>query len=142
MRAFTLDSFGAQPALRDDIPEPDVGDSQMLVRVHASSVNPVDVFMAAGALKEMAQHEFPVILGRDFAGVVEQVGSAVSRYRIGDEVFGCSPSRRTLPAEMRRGTAPSTGWRRHMGPIARHLLSGDVVARAGPWLVERSTAMA
>jgi len=88
MRAFTLDSFGAQPAFRDDIPEPDFGDNDLLVRVHASSVNPVDVFIAAGALKEMAEHEFPVILGRDFAGVVEQVGSAVNRYRIGDEVFG------------------------------------------------------
>jgi len=88
MRAFTLDSFGAQPVLRDDIPGPHVADNEVLVRVHASSVNPVDVFIAAGALKEMAQHEFPVILGRDFAGVVEQVGSAVRRYRIGDEVFG------------------------------------------------------
>jgi NADPH:quinone reductase-like Zn-dependent oxidoreductase len=43
MRAFTLDRFGAQPALRDDIPEPHVGDDELLVRVHASSVNPVDV---------------------------------------------------------------------------------------------------
>jgi NADPH:quinone reductase len=88
MRAFTLDRFGARPALRDDIPEPHVGDDELLVRVHASSVNPVDVFIAAGAMKEMAEHEFPVTLGRDFAGVVEQVGSAVSRYRVGDEVFG------------------------------------------------------
>jgi alcohol dehydrogenase len=88
MRAFTLDRFGARPALRDDIPEPDVGDDELLVRVYASSVNPVDVFMAAGAMKEMAEHEFPVTLGRDFAGVVEQVGSGVSGYRAGDEVFG------------------------------------------------------
>lgn len=88
MRAFTLDSFGAEPALRDDLPEPHVGDNELLVRVHASSVNPVDVFIAAGALKEMAEHEFPVTLGRDFAGAVEQVGSGVSRYRVGGEVFG------------------------------------------------------
>ena len=88
MRAFTLDSFDAQPALRDDLPEPNVGENKVLVRVHASSVNPVDVFIAAGAVKEMAEHEFPVTLGRDFAGVVEQVGSGVSSDRIGDEVFG------------------------------------------------------
>jgi NADPH2:quinone reductase len=88
MRAFTLDRFGARPALRDDIPEPHAGDGELLVRVHASSVNPVDVFIAAGAMKEMAEHEFPVTLGRDFAGVVEQVGSGVSGYRAGDEVFG------------------------------------------------------
>jgi NADPH:quinone reductase len=88
MRAFTLDRFGTRPALRDDIPEPDVGDDDLLVRVHAASVNPVDVFIAAGAMEEMAEHEFPVTLGRDFAGVVEQVGSGVSGYRAGDEVFG------------------------------------------------------
>jgi len=88
MRAFTLDAFGAQPALRDDSPEPHLGGNELVVRVHASSVNPVDVFIAAGALKEMVEHEFPVTLGRDFAGVVEQVGSGVSRQRAGDEVFG------------------------------------------------------
>jgi NADPH:quinone reductase-like Zn-dependent oxidoreductase len=88
MRAFTLDSFGAAPALRDDVPEPHVGDNELLVRVHASSVNPVDAFIAAGGLKEMAEHEFPVTLGRDFAGVVDQVGSGIRRYRAGDEVFG------------------------------------------------------
>ena len=58
------------------------------MRVRASSVNPVDVFIGMGALAEMFEHEFPVILGRDFAGVVEQVGDGVSRYRVGDEVFG------------------------------------------------------
>jgi NADPH:quinone reductase-like Zn-dependent oxidoreductase len=88
MRAFTLDSFDAQPALRDDIRAPHAGDNELLVRVHASSVNPVDVFIAAGGLKEMAEYEFPVTLGRDFAGIVEQAGSGVSRYQIGDEVFG------------------------------------------------------
>jgi NADPH:quinone reductase len=88
MRAFTLDGFDAQPALRDDIPEPRVGANELLVRVHASSVNPVDVFIAAGGLKDMVEYEFPVTLGRDFAGVVEEVGSGVSRYRAGDEVFG------------------------------------------------------
>ena len=88
MRAFTLDGFDAQPALRDDIPEPSVGNGELLIRVRASSVNPVDVFIASGALKEMAEHEFPVILGRDFAGVVEGVGSGVNLYGVGDEVFG------------------------------------------------------
>ena len=88
MRAFTLESFDTPPALRDDFPEPRIADNEVLVRVHVSSVNAVDAFIAAGGLKEMAEHEFPVTLGRDFAGVVEQVGSGVSRYRVGDEVFG------------------------------------------------------
>src|SRR5687767_6412285 len=88
MKAFTLESFDTQPGVRDDFPEPDVGDNEVRVRVHASSVNPVDVFIAAGGLKEFAEYEFPVTIGRDFTGIVEQVGAGVSRYGVGDEVFG------------------------------------------------------
>ena len=88
MRAFTLDGFDTQPGLRDDLPEPRAAEDGLLVRVHASSVNPVDAFVAMGALKDMAEHRFPVTLGRDFAGVVEAVGSDVSRFGVGDEVFG------------------------------------------------------
>ena len=58
------------------------------MRVHASSANPVDNAIAAGMLKDMVEHEFPVTLGRDYAGVVEQVGADVTRYAVGDEVFG------------------------------------------------------
>jgi NADPH:quinone reductase-like Zn-dependent oxidoreductase len=88
MKAVTLDEFGAAPALRTDITEPRAGEHDLLVRVRASSVNPVDVAIAAGMLKEMVEHEFPVILGRDYAGVVEEVGPGVGRHRVGEEVFG------------------------------------------------------
>jgi NADPH:quinone reductase len=91
MRAFTLDSFDTPPGLREDLPTPQVGPDQLLVRVQASSVNPVDAFIAAGALKAMAEHEFPVVLGRDYAGVVEQAGPAVTGYAPGDEVYGWLP---------------------------------------------------
>jgi NADPH:quinone reductase len=88
MRAFALDGFNTPPGLREDLPTPQVGDDQLLVRVQASSVNPVDAFIAAGALKGMADYEFPVVLGRDYAGVVEQAGPAVTGYASGDEVYG------------------------------------------------------
>jgi len=88
MRAFTLDSFDTPPGLREDLPTPQVGPDQLLVRVQASSVNPVDAFIAAGYLKAMAEHTFPVVLGRDYAGVVEQAGPAVTGYAPGDEVYG------------------------------------------------------
>ena len=77
MRAFALDSFDSPPRLRDDMPEPRPADNELLVRVQASSVNPVDAAIAGGVLKEMVEHEFPVTLGRDFAGVVEQTGNEV-----------------------------------------------------------------
>ncbi len=53
MRAFTLDSFDTPPELREDLPIPQVGPDQLLIRVQASSVNPVDAFIAAGYLKDM-----------------------------------------------------------------------------------------
>jgi NADPH:quinone reductase-like Zn-dependent oxidoreductase len=59
----------------------------VLVPVGASSVNGADVAIARGLLKDMVDHEFPVTLGRDFAGV-EQVGEDASRYQVGGEVFG------------------------------------------------------
>src|SRR5215216_6814357 len=89
MRAVTLDSAGTSPALREDLPDPTPADNEVLVRVRASSVNPVDNSIAAGMLAQMGvQYDYPVILGRDYAGVVEQAGSAVSGYSAGDQVFG------------------------------------------------------
>src|SRR3954465_9023696 len=89
MRAITLDSANTAPALREDLPVPTPGANEVLVRVHASSVNPVDNGIAAGMLAGMGvEHQYPVVLGRDSAGGVEQVGAAVSGYQPRDQVFG------------------------------------------------------
>ena len=88
MRAITQDSPGAAPTLRDDLATPHPADDQVLVRVHASAVNPVDNAIAAGMLSGMIDHEYPVTLGRDYAGVVEQLGAGVTGYSVGDRVFG------------------------------------------------------
>jgi NADPH:quinone reductase-like Zn-dependent oxidoreductase len=89
MRAITLDRPDAAPALREDLPDPSPADNEILVRVQASSVNPVDHSIAAGMLTQMGvEYEFPVILGRDYAGVVELAGTAVRGYKPGDPVFG------------------------------------------------------
>src|SRR5215204_338743 len=89
MKAVTLDAFDTPPALRDDVPAPAPAAHEVLVRVRASSANPADNGIAAGMLKQMGvEYEFPVILGRDYAGVIEQVGPEVTRYTVGDEVFG------------------------------------------------------
>src|SRR4051795_1715788 len=89
MKAVTITAFDAPPALLQDLPAPIPAPNQVLVRVHGSSVNPVDNGIAAGMLRQMGvEYEFPAILGRDYAGVVEQVGAEVTRYAVGDEVFG------------------------------------------------------
>ena len=91
MRAITLESFDKGPTLQEDIPTPQIAPNEVLVRVQASSVNPVDGAIAAGMFKDMLEHEFPVVLGRDFSGVVEQAGEDVGGISEGDEVFGLVP---------------------------------------------------
>src|SRR5215217_6630895 len=89
MRAINIDGPNTQPAPREDLPTPNPADNEVLVRVQASSANPVDTSIAAGMLAQMGvEYEYPVTLGRDYAGVVEQVGADVTEYAPGDEVFG------------------------------------------------------
>ena len=87
MRAYILESLDRAPAIAD-VPEPAVGDDDVLVKVHAASVNPIDEAIASGGVTDWMDYEFPVTLGRDLAGSVERVGSAVTRFRVGDPVFG------------------------------------------------------
>jgi NADPH:quinone reductase-like Zn-dependent oxidoreductase len=88
VKAITLASFDTRPALAD-LPAPTPAPNEVLVRVHTSSVNPVDNGIAAGMLKQMGvEYDFPVVIGRDYAGVVDQVGAEVSSVAVGDHVFG------------------------------------------------------
>jgi NADPH:quinone reductase-like Zn-dependent oxidoreductase len=87
MRAVALTDFDSGPVLQD-FPRPAPGMNEVLIRVHASSINGFDAAVAAGMLKGMIDHEFPVTLGRDFAGTVEEVGGQVTRFRPGEGVFG------------------------------------------------------
>jgi NADPH:quinone reductase len=88
MKAMILSAPDTPPAVHEDFAAPTPAGNEVLVRVHASSANPVDNAIAAGMLIGMVEHEFPVVLGRDYAGVVEQAGSDVTRYAAGDEVYG------------------------------------------------------
>jgi NADPH:quinone reductase-like Zn-dependent oxidoreductase len=118
MKAFAVTEPGSPPALRDDVPAPSPSPTEVVVRVRASSVNPVDNGIAAGMLAQFVEHEFPVILGRDYVGTVEQVGSEVTRYSVGDEVYGflvhANPTvhdgswaeRIAVPQEISIGAAP------------------------------------
>ena len=87
MRAITLENFDRSLGLHE-VPLPHILSNEVLIRVHASSINAFDVAVATGMLQGMMEYKFPVTIGRDLAGVVEQVGSQVSRYQVGEEVFG------------------------------------------------------
>jgi NADPH:quinone reductase len=87
LRAIAVADFGAPPAPHD-LPRPEPAESEILVRVAASSLNGFDGAVAAGYLKGMMEHRFPVLLGKDFAGTVEALGPGASRFAIGDRVFG------------------------------------------------------
>jgi NADPH:quinone reductase-like Zn-dependent oxidoreductase len=87
MRALVLTDFRTTPELTDlEVPEPAEG--EVRVRVHAASVNGFDLAVANSYLEGMMEHRFPVVLGKDFAGIVDAVGPGVSDYQVGDRVFG------------------------------------------------------
>ncbi len=137
MGAVTMDGFERVVALRNDLPIPTVGVDEVLVRVQASSVNPVDAAIASGMLKGMAEYEFPVTLGRDVVGVVEQTGAGVRRYGAGDAVFGFVPH--ANPAVHDGSWADSSSSRRTRSPGAPE---GVDVAAIGAAPVAALTAVA
>jgi NADPH:quinone reductase-like Zn-dependent oxidoreductase len=87
VRAVTLDDSLGEPRLRE-LPIPEPRPNQILVSVRASSVNGIDRGIATGSLRGSIKHEFPLVLGHDFAGVVESIGSSTTLFSEGDEVFG------------------------------------------------------
>ncbi|MEE4025276.1 NADP-dependent oxidoreductase [Gordonia sp. PKS22-38] len=89
MRAITYDRFGGPEVLQlTELPTPKVGPDSVLVRVRASSVNPVDWKVREGYLDQVMDTVFPAVPGWDVAGVVEQVGLDTPEFHVGDEVFG------------------------------------------------------
>ncbi|MFO1518399.1 MAG: NADP-dependent oxidoreductase [bacterium] len=88
MKAIGIRRFGGLEVLEKmEILQPKIASHEILVRIHAAGVNPVDVKIRKGLLQGRMPHEFPVVLGWDAAGVVEAVGEAVKDYKRGDEVF-------------------------------------------------------
>jgi NADPH:quinone reductase-like Zn-dependent oxidoreductase len=87
MRALHVPAAGEQPRL-SELPTPQVAEGTVLIKVKAASLNAIDNALAAGILAGMLPHEYPLVLGRDAAGVVEAVGAGVDHVAVGDEVFG------------------------------------------------------
>jgi NADPH:quinone reductase-like Zn-dependent oxidoreductase len=88
MKAVVLHEYGGPGKLMyEDVPDPVAGEGQVLVRVAASSVNPIDYKVRSGAMKAYWPLELPAILGRDISGIVRAVGDRVSGFKPGDKVM-------------------------------------------------------
>lgn len=88
MKAFVFKHYGrsARPEFTE-LPHPTVGPDEILVKVHAVGLNPIDNMIPQGTFKPLLKFELPAVLGSDLAGVVVEVGSRVTRFRPGDAVY-------------------------------------------------------
>jgi NADPH2:quinone reductase len=90
MKVQVIEQFGEPNVFKTmDLPQPKVIPGHVLIRVAATSVNPVDFKIRAGVVKDIAP-DFPAVLHGDVAGVIEAVGEGVSAFKPGDEVYACA----------------------------------------------------
>lgn len=88
MKAFLLERYAkGQPLRQADVPEPTLRDDEVLVEVHAASVNLLDAKIRNGEFKLFLPYKLPIALGHDVAGVVVKVGPQVQQFKPGDEVY-------------------------------------------------------
>jgi 2-desacetyl-2-hydroxyethyl bacteriochlorophyllide A dehydrogenase len=88
MKAFILDRYGKAVKLRQaELPEPELRDTDVLVQVHAASINVLDSKIRNGEFKLLLPYRLPLVLGNDVAGTVVRAGSRVRRFKTGDEVY-------------------------------------------------------
>lgn len=91
INAIQVHNYGDADQLRlEQIPQPEPQEGEVLVRVHAAGVNPVDWKIRAGWMKDFRPSTFPYVPGADLAGVVEKIGTGVTTLQLGQEVFGRS----------------------------------------------------
>lgn len=88
MKALTFKRYGKSPEIGfAQVPRPELKPNEILVEVHAAGINPIDNMITTGIFKPILRFELPAIMGSDLAGVVAEVGSSVTRFKIGDAIF-------------------------------------------------------
>src|SRR5437867_6594878 len=88
MKAVRIHQYGGPEVLKyEEAPQPNPMPGDVLIRVHAAAVNPVDWKVREGYLRERLKHSLPLILGWDLSGVVEATAAGVSQLKIGDEIY-------------------------------------------------------
>jgi NADPH:quinone reductase-like Zn-dependent oxidoreductase len=97
VKAFVVEKYGPDGLRAADVPEPVVGPRDVLVRVAAAGINPLDKMLRNGEFKRLLKYRTPFVLGHDVSGVVTQVGGDVQGLKVGDEVYA-------RPRDLRIGT--------------------------------------
>ncbi|MET9101786.1 NADP-dependent oxidoreductase [Streptomyces antibioticus] len=88
MKAFMVEKYGDATGMRAaEVPDPQVGAEDVLVRIHAAGVNPLDIRIRNGDFKAFLPYRLPLVLGNDLAGTVVRTGPEVTRFTVGDEVW-------------------------------------------------------
>ena len=93
MKAAILEKYASdgRELVIKDVPVPEVGDNEVLVNIKAAGVNPLDNMIVRGEVKLIVPYKFPLIMGNEFAGVVEMTGSKVAGFKKGDRVYARMP---------------------------------------------------
>ena len=90
MKAVVINKFGPPQSLQvTDLPKPHYADDEVLIRIIAAGLNPVDTKIRAGQHVSCKNLALPAVLGKDMSGIIEAVGGDVTGFKPGDEVFGC-----------------------------------------------------
>ena len=97
MKAFIVTSYGKDGLRAEDVPKPQVGPRDVLVRARAASINPLDKMVRNGEFKQLLKYKRPFVLGHDISGIVAAVGAEVRGFATGDEVYA-------RPRDLRIGT--------------------------------------
>ncbi|MFI7669565.1 NADP-dependent oxidoreductase [Nocardia sp. NPDC049526] len=97
MKAFVVAKYGKDGLRAAEVAEPKVGKNDVMVRVRAASINPLDKMVRNGEFKQLLKYKTPFVLGHDVAGVVTKVGAGVRDFKVGDEVYA-------RPRDLRIGT--------------------------------------
>lgn len=88
MKAYTINRYSKEDKLQlVEVSEPAVKENDVLIQVHSAGINLLDAKLKSGEFKLLLPYKFPLILGHDVAGIVTKVGSKVSRFKVGDEIF-------------------------------------------------------
>lgn len=87
MKAMIIDKYGKVPMRMAEVPTPEIHEYEVLAEIHAASINPIDFKIRDGKVKMLLKYEMPLILGNDFSGVIVKVGSKVTRFKVGDEIY-------------------------------------------------------